>query len=76
MSDHHRLGVDEPTDEERIDEGPAAPGEPAERDSAEDGTDSLELGFAQVYQSAGDCLEDDVAGTEDSRQAEEQENPG
>jgi hypothetical protein len=29
-----------------------------------------------VYQSAGDCLEDDVAGTEDSRQAEEQENPG
>jgi hypothetical protein len=48
-------------------------GEPAEPGSAEDGADSLELGFAQVYQSVGDCLEGDVAGTGDLRQVKSRE---
>jgi hypothetical protein len=61
---------DEPVDQERVEERPAAPGDPAEQRPAEDRAQGLDLGFAEVRQGEGDRLDHDRNGPQDAQQPE------
>jgi PrsW family intramembrane metalloprotease len=70
LGDQGHEAQNEPVDQERVEERPAAPGDPAEQRSPEDRAEGLDLGLAQVRQGEGYRLNDDRDGPQGAQQPE------
>jgi hypothetical protein len=70
VGDQRHEAQDEPVNQERVEERPAAKGDPAEEGSAEDRAERLDLGLAEMGQREGNGLDDHGDGADDPQEPE------